>query len=263
MAVNLRPPKFMFDPRHYVPSRGGGMSILKGAASDSGKFPRLQIDDFTFRVNPREQIEGDDSAALAMHDPSGTGPRYEDMGEGEHTISFSGQFRDDHLGTAWDQYQGLRLLKGAPRMLQYGRIRAKVWIEQLRWTLRRSDRINYAMTLRIDFSGKRKRAPVHAPYLPEETTDGGGIGPSLKAPPAADEPYQVKENDTWESISTDLFQTPDYADVLRGMNPQTEEDGRMVLLPGTSLVVPSSPENAEEWKKHLEAKMKAAKPEEE
>lgn len=233
-----------------------GLSILSARPSDAQSgFPRLLLGTFAFLKNPRERLSISGPSSLANHEPPGTGPRYEYMGVGETTLQWTGQFRDIANGpSAWDQYEAVRLLEKSLQVVQYGRIRAKVWVDSLNVDLRRSDRLDYTISLKVDYAGPKARTPVHAAVQDAPAT-GSGIGsPDATLPPLRGESFVVPEGDTsWEAISTRFFNTPDFAQTLRDLNPDVAELG---LEPGTSILtkIPTDANAAAAWKKYFKEK---------
>lgn len=235
-----------------------GLSILTARPSDAASgFPRLLLGTFAFLKNPRERLSFSGPSSLADHAPPGTGPRYEYMGVGETTLQWAGQFRDvvPTGPSAWDQFEAVRLLEKSLQTVQYGRIRAKVWVDSLNVELRRSDRLDYTITLKVDYASSKAHTPIHVAVKDALAVgSGSGIGSTdTPLPPTAADPYLVPENEeSLEAVSSHLFNTPDFADVLRDLNPFEFENGKPLVPGKTYLIVPTDVEAARAWRTYFQ-----------
>jgi hypothetical protein len=244
-----------------------GFKILGGRDSDSATFPKMQLGKFVFLVQPKERITIAMTSSLAEHSTPGRGPRYEYMGDAPLPWQWEGQFRDtpitiDQAGTqvlytAWDQFKDLYALRKTFQKLQYGRLRARVWVEEVTIELRYNYRIDYRLTLKTDY-GNPKRSPIRAVDRPEEF--GLGTVPSSNSQLPDTVPREVPADiDTLQQFVAAVYgpedgeisktDLDDYMNVIKDENQQYKNinwldmHGSMTDVPQLFLNIPATLED--------------------
>lgn len=205
---------------------------------------KLRIGTYTFAIAPKDELTFAFARSIMKLETMGN-PTYQDMGVDEKTLNFSGSI----TGTdAWHQAELLESMmdQGLPLTLIYGPVQRTVRIQNVNPKLKRTDRVDYDLTLIV--------IPPKSGYnAPQQPTTTATL--PTKSPPATtstasikqylDTTYTVKPGDTlWAIVQRQLGSTASANDiqtmvntVAKGngiTNPKALQVGQIIKLPSST-----------------------------
>ncbi|NOV01343.1 LysM peptidoglycan-binding domain-containing protein [Paenibacillus planticolens] len=108
------------------------------------------LGDFVFPIAPKGSLDFDMDRSIAKLEFPGGPPDYQDMGMGEKLLDFSGSFVGDEALSHNDQIESL-WWSGKELTLSCGDIQKTVRIQKYRPQIKRTDRVDYSISLIVCF----------------------------------------------------------------------------------------------------------------
>lgn len=194
---------------------------------------KLTIGSFTFPIGPKERMSFKSTRELAKVEIPGAPVDYHDMGDGESTISWSGEFRGDNAYELAQQVDSLKK-SGKEQRLLYGKIDRFVTIKTFEYELIRWDKFTYTLELVED-------QPDPAPMVTATPPASGVLSASGQAnSSSAQTTYTIKKGDTLWSLAQRLPTLKDGTKwpVIAKMNgisdPRKLQVGQVIKIPASA-----------------------------
>lgn len=105
----------------------------------------IKLGGLELKLRPRNQIEFNNSRRIVKLDIPGIAPKYQDMGEDEHIISWDGVFDGDTALADCTAMEDIR--KKGEKLDFYFNGKKTVRIKEFKFNIMREDRITYSITL--------------------------------------------------------------------------------------------------------------------
>lgn len=210
---------------------------------------KLTLGSFTFPIAPKEKLSFNTSRELVKLDIPGAPVDYQDMGDGETPISWSGNFEGDD---AFAQCMQVRALKesGKVQRLLYGLIDTYVSIKSFNYEILRWDKITYTIEL-VEDKPVEKKAQSSNQATASSSTKGANVQQSSS--------YTVKKGDSLWSIAQNSksIQNGSQWPVIAKLNNISDPNALQI---GQVLKMPASKEEAAAIAKSISAPTKPNKP---
>lgn len=198
---------------------------------------RVILGDYTFEIGPRNQIDYTGPRSIAKLDIPGTAPKYQDMGEDEHTIVWSGILEGEN---AQVDCQKIDSIKKAGKEIRFipDSDNKTVRIKEFNHSDIREDYIVYSITL-IEI---QRQVIKDRPKSSSTTVPGTGGG-TVTAIATNYTTYTVKKGDTLYGIAQKLLKNgnrwPEVAKDNNISNPRKLQIGQVLKIStgGGALVV--------------------------
>ncbi len=190
---------------------------------------KVILSDFTFETGPRNQIDYTSPRNIVKLDIPGTSPKYQDLGEDEHTIAWSGVLEGDN---AQDDCQKIENIKAAGKEIKFisGNKSKTVRIKDFNHSDIRDDFIAYSITL------------IEIQQDPRVVTSATATSITSNPKPAVviaakQRTYPVKKGDTLYGIAQEYLTNGNRWTEIAKIN--NIKDPRRLQI-GTVLTLPSS-----------------------
>lgn len=188
---------------------------------------KVILGEFTFEIGPRNQIDYTGSRSIVSLDIPGAAPKYQDMGEGEHTIAWSGVLEGD---SAQDNCQKIDELKNAGKEITYinGTYNKTVRIKEFNHSDVRDDYISYSITLlEIQHQVLKEKTKANTAAAPIPVITTAMATASVKK-------YTVAKGDTLFGIAQKLLKDgnrwPEIAKSNKIANPRKLQVGQVLII---------------------------------
>lgn len=188
---------------------------------------KVILGEFTFEIGPRNQIDYTGSRSIVSLDIPGTAPKYQDMGEGEHTIVWAGVLEGN---SAQVDCQKIEQIRKAGREISYitDTYNKTVRIKEFNHSDVREDYIAYSITL----------VEIQHQVLKEKTKASAVVAPSLvgNAVVAVSslKKYTVAKGDTLYGIAQKLLKDgnrwQEIAKDNKITNPRKLQTGQVLVI---------------------------------
>jgi LysM repeat protein len=188
-----------------------------------------KLGSFTFPLAPEREIKINDTREVAKIDIPGADPKYQDMGRGEKTITWSGALVGESA-TAYATAIQLEMHKGTALPFSYGPLRTTVRIKNFEKTVRRFDYIRYTIELVEDIPEVQKTSVAAA-----KTNRLGTTSTKTKTPAKATskpKAVKIKQGETLISLAKKYNTTWQTLAKINGIkNPRKIPVGKSIKLP--------------------------------
>ncbi len=187
---------------------------------------KIILGDFPFDIGPRDQIDYTGPRNIVKLDIPGTAPKYQDMGEDEHTIAWSGVLEGD---SAQADCQKIDAIKQAGKEVSYinGKYNKTVRIKEFNHSDIRDDLISYSITL-IEMQHQAVKEKTKA-----STIAATPVVNVIAAAPKTTS-YTVKKGDTLYGIAQKLLKDGnrwhEIAKDNKISNPRTLQIGKVLKI---------------------------------
>jgi LysM repeat protein len=184
---------------------------------------------FTFPLAPEREIDIDNNREVAKIDIPGAGPKYQDMGKGERTITWSGALTGSNALLDSNKIQ-IEMHKGTPLAFSYGPLRTTVRIKNFKKQVRRFDYIRYTIEL-VEDPPEVKQAIV-APAATRVLSTASKKPTSQAKAKAKPKSVKIKQGETLSILAkryNTTWQT--LAKMNHITNPRKIPVGKEILLP--------------------------------
>jgi len=192
---------------------------------------KVILGDFTFEIGPRNQIDYTSPRNIIKLDIPGTSPKYQDMGEDEHTIAWSGVFEGK---SAQSECQKIERIKSEGKEVKFisGNISKTVRIKDFPYSVIRDDLIAYSITLiEIQHDPQASTSVVTVQANNPESKPAAAIAVKKLT-------YTVRKGDTlWGIAQKHLKNGNRWTEIAKENNikdPRKLQIGTVLTLPSTS-----------------------------